>query len=122
METAILAVACIGSIFLAAWWLRREVFKQIDSFIPVFRRISAEIDAGTSQSASILNLLAEASKRNALREKPSTFDKADDKIPASSARYIPVARRRAQAERASAGPQNHTDQVRANNAKVMETL
>ena len=61
--------------------------------------------------------------RSALKSKAqSAFDKPDDKIPASPARYIPVARRRAQAERASAGPQNHTDQVRANNAKVLETL
>ena len=48
------------------------------------------------------------------------FDKGDKIAPTGPARYVPVARRRAAAEAASLGPQSHTEQLRANNAKAME--
>lgn len=49
----------------------------------------------------------------------SVFDR--DKIPLSeSTRYVPIARRRAAAERQSLGPVTHDDKVRANNAQAME--
>jgi hypothetical protein len=53
--------------------------------------------------------------------KSSVFDR--DKIPPSEPqRYVPIAKRRALAERQSMGPQTHRDEVRANNARAMETI
>lgn len=54
----------------------------------------------------------------AARAKDSVFD--HDKIPVSeSGRYVPIARRRLQAERASLGPATHDAKVRENNAKAI---
>jgi hypothetical protein len=63
--------------------------------------------------------------RTALKAKvaQSAFDKKpDDKIAPSGNRYVPVARRRAAAEAASAGPATHKAEVLDNNARAMETL
>ena len=53
--------------------------------------------------------------------KVSVFD--NDKIPDSRSKpvYVPIARRRAQAEAASLGPKNHDDKVRENNARAIES-
>ena len=123
MEEAIFAVMVIG--IAAGVWGYCDIRSRMDSSMKALVSHHGLMSNLVNNSSATLNLLTEASKRNALREKPeqSAFDKSDnDKIPPSGQRYVPVARRRAAAEAASAGPATHREQVAANNARVMETL
>ena len=48
------------------------------------------------------------------------FGTEDAKIPTTPRRHVPVGIRRAQAEAASLGPKNHSEQVAANNARALD--
>ncbi len=58
----------------------------------------------------------------ALKSKAAESVFNGDKIPdkPKTGRYVPIAQRRAQAERESIGPATHDEKVRANNARAME--
>lgn len=53
--------------------------------------------------------------------KESVFDGSDKTSESRRMAYIPVARRRAQAERLSLGPKNHDEKVRENNTRAIES-
>lgn len=122
MELAIFAVLVLG--ISAGVWGYWNLRGKIENVGELLMACNPPLRSIYENSIAIMNVLTEASKRNAVKQNPpeAVFDKPNDKIPASGNRYIPVARRRAAAEAQSAGPANHDEQLRRNNAKVMETL
>lgn len=127
METAIIAV--VATCFLAStlgylYFLNKvsERLSVLESLIIAVREEGSLIIGVYQIANEIRETLVEASKRNALKAKESVFEKVDNAKIQPAARYIPVARRRAMAEAATLTSQNHADEVRKNNQKVLETL
>jgi|HubBroStandDraft_1064217.scaffolds.fasta_scaffold268357_1 hypothetical protein len=121
METAIIAIMALLALGLWCdnWRLRRvqhiDEAKQalLQSSLDSIRR-----EWEDEKEAAFTRGRASVIAREVVAKSP-TFDK-DDKIPTNGPRrYVPLAIRRAQAERASMGPQTHDAQVRENNAKAM---
>lgn len=123
METAVLAVTLIGfagyGIFFWRIWLKmREIRWRIeDAYIAASETQSRGEDIHTI-TVETRDVLKEASRLKAAKDSPF----ADrDKIPVMpQGRYVPLARRRAQAEAESQGPATHDERVRANNTRAME--
>ena len=118
METAILAVVVIGFVGYGAWvWY---LFARVhDALVKAENRLMNRIEDGVIVAADIREVLREASRIKAVRTE-SPFEPRDKIQPLPSGRYVPIARRRAQAERESAGPETHDERVRENNARAME--
>ena len=125
METAICAVVCVLTIGACSWLVIREVraaraaiFNQLQVHAYDLSRICADTSGTADEVVRITDVLTQASQIK--RQKSSVFD--GDKIQEKPAqRYVPIARRRAQAESASMGPQNHADSVREANARAIES-
>lgn len=96
-------------------WLGMDV---LHSRLTVQQKQIKSLQDDYQDVAGELREFKEALERQAA--KASVFDR--DKLPANEAtRYVPIARRRAMAERQSLGPVTHDDKVRANNARAMES-
>ena len=83
------------------------------------------LDRGIAHAATVRELQNRANKAEAeLQRLPAPTPVFDgDKIPDKSGRvsYVPVARRRAQAEAAILGPKTHGDKLRENNIRAIES-
>lgn len=135
MEAAIFAVVIAFCISGFAAFVRWEIAKLrfvLDGLAAFVRReivkirfelenAIAEVDTTVSENAvnleEIAGVLKEASRLKSQRvfDSDTIPDRQPNRVP-----YVSVAKRRAQAEAASLGPQSHKDQVRVNNAKAME--
>lgn len=128
METVILAVVLLVAIYAAtlSTIAYRRVAKHLlnwgnlgESTVHNLSVIFGKVESMESTLEDVRDVLTEASRLKAA--KSEVFD-SRDKIPAKApAHYVPIARRRAQAEIASMGPVTHDAKVRENNAKAMES-
>ena len=124
METAVLAILNLG-LFLVAGvffnlWQKTERARQ--NYLVTIDRQNELIQTLSSERDELLRQKFPPTLRP-INPSDSPFDQ-NAKMPDRSARrpaYVSVAQRRAQAEAASLGPQTHTEQVRENNAKAMES-
>ena len=127
MATAILAVVFISIISFGLWVAVDKINAlqaRIEDLARVYGTDLATIAADTAGTADevvkIADVLTKASQiRTAKRESVFDGDKIQEK-PAGS-RYVPIARRRAAAEAATMVPATHSEQVRANNTRALET-
>jgi len=122
MATAIFAIIMLGG-FLGVGWLIRYESRQIADRVGVVLHNLACVAADASETADgvikISDVLTEASRIKAAKSPTFDGDKIQEK--SASLRYVPIARRRAQAEAASQTPATHSAQVRANNTRALET-
>ena len=128
MATAIILVflGILATGLLIAVVKIRILQRHIDAVLRVQETHStdlARIASDTSEIADevikIADVLTEASRIKAAKSPTFDGDKIQEK--SASLRYVPIARRRAQAEAASLGPATHNDRVRANNTRALET-
>ncbi len=125
METTVLAVILVLALYSAglATIAYRRVAKHLFNWgnlgtatLHNLSVIHGKVEGLESSVEGIQDVLKEASRIRAARP-----ESTGDKIPLGSDRYVPIARRRAQAEQASMGPQTHRDQVVANDTKAMQS-
>ena len=128
MATAIILVflGILATGLLIAVVKIRILQRHIDAVLRVQETHStdlARIASDTSEIADevikIADVLTEASRIKAAKSPTFDGDKIQEK--SASLRYVPIARRRAQAEAASQTPATHNAQVRANNTRALET-
>ncbi len=125
METAICSVVVLGfsGMGVAGWFMYKRVCMTLQEAVEA--RATSHVAASIAQDCrdllgDIRGVLSEASVINRAKQKSSVFD--GDKIQEKPAqRYVPIARRRAQAEQSSMGPQNHAESVREANARAIES-
>lgn len=119
METLILAVVSLLALGLWCdnWRIRKEAIEKAYHFDRVNSMTGYLSDENKRLTSEVHMLLRQ---KHATVPKSEVFD-SRDKIPAKApAHYVPIGRRRAQAEIASMGPVTHDAKVRENNAKAME--
>ena len=121
METAILSVAMILGFSVMGWIIRYEASQNRlreaqlhNSAAKHQQEHGAMLEECLILAAETRDVLREASRLKAAK---SPFDERE-KLP--SVRYVPVARRRAMAERESLAPVTHNEKVRENNIRAME--
>ena len=129
METAILAVILVLALYSAglATIAYRRVAKHLFDWgnlgthtIHNLSVIHGKVEGLESSVEGIQDVLKEASRLKAAKDSP--FE-PHDKMPATGKlAYVPIARRRALAERESLGPATHAAKVREANAKAMERV
>jgi hypothetical protein len=117
MATAILAILCCALVVIAGkgWWVAWNLSLAAGSLERTAKGLDERCDRLVAERDELL-------RQKALwgRVKEDPFDR-DAKIPDSKpGRYVPVAKRRAEAEAASLGPQTHSERVVANNARAIE--
>jgi hypothetical protein len=120
METVIFVLSAViiaGAIEWRHQWLdhRAKVNSLSQQIVLQGKELHRLIDEEILRKAAI--------ERQRKPSKESVFD-AGEQTPnqlLSRMAYIPVARRRAQAERLSLGPQNHDEKVRENNTRAIES-
>lgn len=118
METTIIALLIIVG-YVVTWSCWYWKTKDTVALMEEMETISAQVADISVRLGDVEHVLKEASRIRAQKDSP--FEKDSGKIP-STKHYVPVARRRAEAEQASLGPQTHAEKVRANNARALETL
>ena len=128
MATAISAIVLVLVVSFGFWLVLSELSamrERMESLARLYGTDLAKIAADTSGTADevvqIAEVLKAASVINRTRQTNSVFDNDKIQEKPASLRYVPIARRRQQAEMASIGPQTHQDQVRENNARAIET-
>jgi hypothetical protein len=122
----ILILLGIGAIALLVNSLRgdiKDLGEAIQRLSNLASIVGSAVETVNCGLEEVRTVLVQARKINA-QKADGVFDKQESAKmqPSGSLRYVPIARRRAQAERQSQGPENHQEQVRANNARVLETL
>jgi hypothetical protein len=118
METAILAVIIIG--FVAIGWLIRYEARRNVGILraqPSNGEVLEHVENVQEVCTGIRDVLTEASKIKAAKEEKIARATVP---PATPKGFVPIARRRAMAERVVSAPAEHRAQVVANNARAIE--
>jgi hypothetical protein len=125
METVIFVLSAIilaGAIEWGHQWKDHKALRE--TWLSTIDHLTQALKESTDERRK---LLAEQERvdtelKRLANPKETVFDK-DEPLNKMLGRmaYIPVARRRAQAERLSLGPKNHDEKVRENNTRAIES-
>lgn len=122
METLIFAV--VSLLALGLWcdnWRMRKLANIDEAKYFILQRSLEQVRADWENEKEAAFTRGRASISYRENAPADTVFDSRDKIPAKApAHYVPIGRRRAQAEIASMGPVTHDAKVRENNAKAME--
>lgn len=125
MATATLVVVIVLGVpgVVLLWILGRATVALVEREAQIVTSLNALSEAIISlqtNTDSIRDVLTKASAIKAQKQ-DSVFDRDTITPTNQKPRYVSLAIRRAQAERASLGPVTHDDRVRENNARAIES-